>query len=405
MIRISAAGRTDTGRVREANEDAFHVGDSVYAVADGMGGHLAGEVASSLALGPIADLDGRVFADDQIALAALRDAVAAANRAVAAKAARDPAMRGMGTTLTAVLVEGRRAHIAHVGDSRAYLHRGGEFAQLTTDHTLVQKLIDEGRLTREQADHHPHRSVITRAIGVEDSIDVDAMTLEIEPGDRLLVCSDGLTGPVDDAVLARELSDDHATTDEMARRLIDLANRNGGPDNITVVLLEFEELLTAPAPVKVRSGGTDPEGDFTERMSRLGGPPNLAGVPGGGTDQPRSRWPLVGGIVVGVVFVLALMFGALQLSLSRSYYVGVSGQQVTIYRGVPMEFGPFSLSSEFERTALKAEDVPPDFQDDLRDGIAAADLADARDIVANFVRQRDLDQDPGNDTSSTGTDG
>lgn len=387
MMRVNTTGMTDPGRVRDANEDAYHVGDSVHAVADGMGGHLAGEIASSLALGPIADLDGRVFAGDEIALAALRDAVAAANHAVITKAANDPAMRGMGTTLTAVLIEGRRAHIAHVGDSRAYLHRAGEFAQLTTDHTLVQRLIDEGRLTREQADHHPQRSMITRAIGVDDHIDVDAMTLDLLPGDRLLICSDGLTGPVSDADLARELDDDHATTDEVARRLIDLANRNGGPDNITVVLLEFEELRTAPSPVRITTAPGEVAPDFAARMSRFGGTPELAGTKPEG--PPPRRLTLVAGITVAVIVVLVLAIGATKLSLSRSFYVGLSGEQVTIYRGVPVNIGPFSLSSEYQRTALKVQDVSPDFQDNLEDGIPAADLADARDIVRNFERQRD----------------
>lgn len=397
MIRVNTTGLTDPGRVRDANEDAYHVGDSVHAVADGMGGHLAGEIASSLALGPIADLDGRVFADDEIALAALRDAVAAANHAVITKAANDPSMRGMGTTLTAVLIEGRHAHIAHVGDSRAYLHRAGEFAQLTTDHTLVQRLIDEGRLTREQADHHPQRSMITRAIGVDDEIVVDAMTLDLLPGDRLLICSDGLTNPVSDVDLAHELDDDHATTDEVARRLIDLANRNGGPDNITVVLLEFEELQTAPSPVRVSTyTGGEASPDFAGRMSRFGGTPELAGVKPEG--PPQRRLPLVAGIAVAVIVVLLLAVGATQLSLSRSFYVGLSGEQVTIYRGVPVNIGPFSLSSEYLRTALKVSDVSPDFQDNLQDGIPAADLADARDIVSNFERQRDAD-----DTDDTGT--
>jgi len=264
MMRVHASGHTDVGQVREANEDAYHVGDSVFAVADGMGGHLAGEVASSTALEPISELDGHVFSDAAEARAALRAALLDANKAVVTKAADDPQFQGMGTTLTAVMVEGRRAHIAHVGDSRAYLFRDRTFSQLTTDHTLVQRMIDEGRLTREEAARHPQRSVITRAIGVEPDVDVDAMSLDLVPGDVVVLCSDGLTGPVDDDAIAdllESVDTPNVETDERvagtARRLVEAANDAGGPDNITVVVLAFEELPTAPSP---KSAGPAPLG-------------------------------------------------------------------------------------------------------------------------------------------------
>lgn len=233
MIRVSAAGRTDTGRVREANEDAFHVGDSVYAVADGMGGHLAGEVASSLALGPIADLDGRVFADDQIALAALRDAVAAANRAVAAKAARDPAMRGMGTTLTAVLVEGRRAHIAHVGDSRAYLHRAGYgLCRLTHDHTLGELLESRG------LDGSKRQNVLTQAVGGSGDVPtIEARRDRLVPGDRLLLCTDGVSGFVSDDRLG-QLVGARASVDDIVESIMREVLATEARDNLTAVVAE-----------------------------------------------------------------------------------------------------------------------------------------------------------------------
>jgi PPM family protein phosphatase len=223
MMRVEAAGATDTGQVRPANEDAYLVGDSVFAVADGMGGHLAGEVASATALEPIRELDGKVFSEAADAVTALREAVVAANDRVSQMAADEPSYRGMGTTLTATMLEGPRLHVAHVGDSRAYLLRDGAFSQLTDDHTLVQHLIDEGQITREEAAHHPQRSIITRAIGVSREVDVDSMTLDLEAGDQVLLCSDGLTGVVSDEDIASELTHD-AAAESALQRLIDLAN-------------------------------------------------------------------------------------------------------------------------------------------------------------------------------------
>jgi PPM family protein phosphatase len=235
---VAATGLTDVGRVREANEDAYYVGTTLVAVADGMGGHLAGEVASATALEPVRALDGTRFDDGQDAIEALRDAVVQANDTVSQMAEDDPAYRGMGTTLTAAIIEGRRVHLAHVGDSRAYLLRGGRFSQLTDDHTLVQHLVDEGQITPQEAATHPQRSIITRAIGVSRDIEVDTISLELDPGDQLLLCSDGLTGVISDADIAAELSrgDD---PDTVLARLVEAANRGGGPDNITAVLLRY----------------------------------------------------------------------------------------------------------------------------------------------------------------------
>ncbi|MEX0868573.1 MAG: Stp1/IreP family PP2C-type Ser/Thr phosphatase, partial [Nitriliruptoraceae bacterium] len=274
MTRLVATGTTDVGRVRSSNEDAYFVGDSVFAVADGMGGHAAGEVAASTALEPIRALDGRVFGDATEALAALRDAVITANATVSRMAEDDPTYHGMGTTLTATLLEGARLHIAHVGDSRAYLLRDGKFSQITDDHTLVQHLIDEGQITREEAANHPQRSIITRAIGVSPEVDVDSMSLELQPDDILLLCSDGLTGVVDDRTIATTLAqrDDPDTTIET---LVSLANDAGGPDNVTAVLLRYEDAAAArgtngPTTVAIRTRHDDPGADWARKMGTFG---------------------------------------------------------------------------------------------------------------------------------------
>ena len=404
MMRVHASGHTDVGQVREANEDAYHVGDSVFAVADGMGGHLAGEVASSTALEPIAELDGHVYSDAAEARAALRSALLDANKAVVTKAADDPQFQGMGTTLTAVMVEGRRAHIAHVGDSRAYLFRDRTFSQLTTDHTLVQRMIDEGRLTREEASRHPQRSVITRAIGVESDVDVDAMSLDLMPGDVMVLCSDGLTGPVGDDAIADMLEaidspnvDTESRVDDVAARMVDAANAAGGPDNVTVVVLAFEELATAPAPraatnapLIVKSRSDDAEGgDWASRLGRLG---DLGGRRGGpDADGDGERGSVTRGQrVAAVIVVVGLLVGAVVAGgrwvLSRSYYVGLDGEQVVIYQGVPSSVGPFELSWPYDETTLTTEDLPDRVVRDLEEGVSATSATDAATLVDNYRR-------------------
>jgi PPM family protein phosphatase len=411
MTRILAAGVTDTGQVRPANEDAYLVGESVFAVADGMGGHLAGEVASATALQPIEALDGRVFPEATEAVTALREAVVAANAQVSKMAADEPSYRGMGTTLTATMVEGRRIHIAHVGDSRAYLLRNGHFSQLTDDHTLVQHLVDEGQITREEAATHPQRSIITRAIGVSREVDVDSMSLDLEPGDQLLLCSDGLTGVVEDEVIEGELTPD-VDLEEALDRLVERANAAGGPDNITIVILR----VTADEGEQAAAGGngdgprpTDEHGqplqvrtrddrDGEDWADRLGNYGSLGkgGAWSGSEAEERDGGGLlkVGAVVLGIVVLLGLLAGGGWLLLSQSYFVGLEDEDVVIYQGLDAEVGPLELARIVERTELTAGEVPTWYRRSLEDGVAAADLNDARRIVANAPRRDDPDEDP-----------
>ncbi|WP_052664912.1 Stp1/IreP family PP2C-type Ser/Thr phosphatase [Nitriliruptor alkaliphilus] len=426
-----ASGMTDVGRVREANEDAFLVGESIVAVADGMGGHLAGEVASATALEPVKALDGRAFEDGPAAINALRDAVIEANATVSRMAEEEPTYRGMGTTLTAALLEGRRLHLAHVGDSRAYLLRGDRFSQLTDDHTLVQHLVDEGQITREEAATHPQRSIITRAIGVSPEVDVDALSLELDPGDQLLLCSDGLTGVVEDDAIARMLAarDD---PDETLKRLIDAANAGGGPDNVTAVLLRYGEAPTvaggaAPdqdatgpiggpdpaaggggraAPVVIGTRTDTEDGDWARRLGNYGA--LTPGGPGATTGGDDTRGERTVGRTLGRLLVVLLgvaILGGLALLggrflIDRSYYVGLDGDQVVIYRGVDLTLGPLELGRVFERTELTVDEVPTWYAEALEDGVTAADLVDARRIVENAPRRdepnggTDTDADP-----------
>jgi serine/threonine protein phosphatase PrpC len=239
-MRLSSFAGTDVGRARSGNEDSYLCGRTVFAVADGLGGHQGGEVASATAIEPLAALDGREFAAPAEAAEALAGAIREANSAILGRAAGDPALWGMGTTVTAAAIAGDRfLQLAHVGDSRAYLFRGGRLDQLTTDHTLVGELVRRGRLTRDQAAIHPERNILTRAVGLDPGIVVDTPEpLEPEPGDQVLLCSDGLTEAVDDGQIAALLAD-HPDGHQGCRALIDAANAAGGPDNITVVLLQF----------------------------------------------------------------------------------------------------------------------------------------------------------------------
>lgn len=404
MIRFATAATTDVGQVRAANEDGYFEGDSVFAVADGMGGHVAGEVASSTALEPIAALDGRVFPDAATAAASLRSAVLEANQAVARKAAGDPSYRGMGTTLTAAMVEGRRLHVAHVGDSRAYLLRGRTFSQLTEDHTLVQRLVEEGQLSHEEAEHHPQRSVVTRAVGVNRELEVDTLTLELAPGDQILVCSDGLTGVVSDTDIAHRLLADQPPA-EAVEELVRLANDSGGPDNITVVLLRVTTERSAGG--RADPGERDPDRTvvvprpadhledhhWADRLSQLGTFGQARGDP---LQRPAltGRGQRLGALLVALAVLAAIAGGGGWWLLSRSYYVGIDDEQVAIYRGVPGNLGPLGLSWVYEDTRLRVEDVPAYFQNNLADGIIATDRHHARRIVASAPRREPPESAP-----------
>lgn len=380
MIRLHAAGLTDVGRRRAGNEDAMHVGDSVFAVADGMGGHAAGEVASALALEPIAGLDGRVFGDDEQARNALEDAVVQANRGVVEAAEHDTNLQGMGTTLTAALFEGRRLHVAHVGDSRAYLLRQGRVTQLTRDHTFVQQLIDDGSITEEEAATHPHRSVVTRAIGTSATVEIDLETLDLASGDAVLLCSDGLSGVVDDDRIAELMTSDRSPEDTVTA-LVDAANEAGGPDNITAVLLT----MMSDLPAEPAEEGRTTVGPLVIRPDSDAGPARI--LPGPGPDEsvvvdPVARRRRIASIAIGVAVVLGLLLGGGRWLLSRSYYVGLDEQRiVAIYQGVPASLGPLELSWIVEETALTVDDVPAFQEPELEDGIAAVDRQDARNIV------------------------
>ena len=421
-MNVAVGAASDIGQVREGNEDSYLVIAPLYAVADGMGGHRGGEVASNLALETVQTL----FEQGSGTLA---EQVEQANRAVFDRSQKDRSVSGMGTTLTAALIDGGRVHLAHVGDSRAYLFRAGELSLLTEDHTLVHKMVVEGEITEEEAETHPHRSILTRALGVDAAVQVDESNVEVAGGDRILLCSDGLTGMVSDEQI-REILGRNPDPQPAVDELVKEANRAGGIDNITAVILDFvddgsgegstvaAEVHHAPTqerPIPRRSDITivgAPIPEPTPEASSLGTSPGSAPLTGprpsraGGATtatreraaRPPARSPspappptprrsfgrgrkvaLWGGVAVAVL-VLGVVGG--KLYLDRQWFVGVSDGRVAIFRGVPTDVAGVELSSVVVETTIPAEDAQALHQyRDLPEGITADDRAGADEIV------------------------
>src|SRR5213592_97076 len=325
MLRIAEqAYRTDTGRQRNANEDAYFARAPLFAVADGMGGAQAGEVASRLA----AESFEGVQRGEESPEVYLRSIAKTANARIHHLAQADESRSGMGTTFTAALLEGEEVGFAHVGDSRAYLFRDGELKLLTSDHSLVEELRRQGRLTDEQAEDHPQRSIITRALGPERDVEVDTMTYRARPGDVYLLCSDGLTTMVKEDRIAEVLREAR-TLDDAAGRLIADANEAGGRDNITVVAfrvddaaaaVEAEDQLTLVGPAAEEAGltaagveaATGREG--AERTRE----PSTARRRAAVAPRPR-RWPRRAAKVLAAVLVVAAL-AALAVWGARQVY-------------------------------------------------------------------------------------
>ncbi len=370
-MRTRVAAATDIGHVREQNEDRYLVAEPVVAVADGMGGHLGGEVAAQLAVETLERLTERREGS-------LADRVREANRAVWERSRADPAVSGMGTTLTAAELGEGRARIVHVGDSRAYRLRDGELLRLTEDHTVVHRMVLEGQLTEAQAEVHPYRNILTRVLGVEPTVEVDEVEVDLRPGDRLLLCSDGLTGMLPERRIAEVLAEE-ADPRAAADRLVAEANAAGGVDNITVVVVDVLEdggrsaAAGDPPATRVSSATVVEAGPATARPSRARGPDRL--LPPGALRRTAVRL----GVALAVV-VIALI--GLRLYLDAQWYVGVSDGRVAVFRGVPAEIAGFQLHRvvvETEIPAARAQALA--LYRDLDEGITANDRAEAEAIV------------------------
>lgn len=363
-MNVTVGAQTDVGRVRQGNEDSYLLEPPIYVVADGMGGHIAGDVASATAVDVIAagardaeSLDGP----------ALADLVNRANEAIWEKARSDPSLRGMGTTCTLLMIDGATAHLAHVGDSRAYLLREGTLNQLTEDHTLVERMVREGRLSAEEAASHPQRSVITRALGVDQNVQVDVLREQLTRGDRILLASDGLTSMVgsDDIAGVLKTEDDPQAA---ADRLVEMANAAGGEDNVTVLVVDVGK-DGAPAPPRAAPARHD---------TRPGAEPQ--------TEPSPRRWvrPLVWAVAV-VALVAIAAIAAVQWALSNSWYVGFSDDGVvTIYQGIPEEIAGRTFADPERETGITEDEVPETFVNDLEAGVKVESLDEAEVYVRNI---------------------
>jgi serine/threonine protein phosphatase PrpC len=352
-MKIEAGFATDVGRVREGNEDAYLVEPPLYAVADGMGGHRGGDVASQLALATIEDLSKQ-------GKGSLGEQVREANRLVFERAAEDRRLAGMGTTLTAAVISPEGAHLAHVGDSRAYMLRAGALRRLTEDHTLVNRMVRAGEISEKEAEQHPHRNVLVRALGTEPDVDVDEESVGLLDADRLVLCSDGLTGMVAEEQI-QAILEAAATPQEAADRLVRTANRAGGVDNITVLVLDVSEAEAGP-------GGTTAGGGTAARAARAG------------IDRSTLlRW--AARAAVGLAVVLALLFGV-RAFVESQWYVGIDDGDVAVFQGIPAEALGFQLSHVEVQTTIPAADVTDNpLWSNLPNGLTAPSREEALQIV------------------------
>ena len=400
-LQLRFGARSDVGLTREGNEDALYAGPRLLAVADGMGGHAAGEVASRVVIEALVPLD-ETPPDGEIT-DAMRHAVETANGYLRDMVAADNALEGMGTTLTALLWAQQTLGLVHIGDSRAYLFRDGRLEQVTHDHTLVQTLIDQGRITPDEANTHPQRSWITNALDGRPDIELDLSIRDVRVGDRYLVCSDGLSSYVSEQTIAEALGsgDPQAACDQ----LVDLALRAGGLDNITCIVADIvDEEDTEDGPI-VGGAAANPDGQSPavhsdspaaraaavkpRRPSKPSAPvPPPAAAPATDDADPPARGRVSRRLVLVLALVALIVVGGAIGTLfyiRTLYYVGVAKSAtptVGIYRGVDGSLLGLQLDSLTDRSNVPVSALPDDERARVTSGIQADGHSDAQRIVA-----------------------
>ncbi|WP_327137230.1 Stp1/IreP family PP2C-type Ser/Thr phosphatase [Streptomyces sp. NBC_01340] len=426
-LSLRFAAGSHKGMIREGNEDSGYAGPRLLAIADGMGGQAAGEVASSEVISTIVALDDDVPGSD--ILTSLGTAVQRANDQLRMMVEEDPQLEGMGTTLTALLWTGQRLGLVHVGDSRAYLLRDGVLTQITQDHTWVQRLVDEGRITEEEATTHPQRSLLMRALGSGDHVEPDLSIREVRAGDRYLICSDGLSGVVSHQTMEDTLAS-YQGPQETVQNLIELALRGGGPDNITVIIADVLDIDSGDTLAVQLSDTPVVVGAVAEnqhqlhdngamqtpagRASSLGrpvpgqggggefGPPGSGDTtdyaPAGGfgdysdedfiKPRPGRRW-----LKRSFYSVLALavigggLYGGYRWTQTQ-YYVGIQDEHVALYRGISQDLAWVSLSKvEKDHPEIELKYLPPYQQKQIKATIAEGGLKNAQQKISELATQ------------------
>ncbi|MDP9027117.1 MAG: protein phosphatase 2C domain-containing protein [Actinomycetota bacterium] len=400
----TSAAVSHVGKIRSNNQDSGYAGVHLFVVADGMGGHAGGDVASAIAAKRIAEADA-AYPSVRDAEFALQQALIAANSILAETVFEHSELTGMGTTVSGILRVGDQLALAHIGDSRVYRFRDGEFTQITADHTFVQRLVDSGRITPEEAAVHPRRSVLMRVLGdVDAAPEIDTAIFDTKPGDRWMLCSDGLSSYVADDKMSAILGTVH-TAQGAADRLVKESLDHGAPDNVTVILVDIDDSdgTSGIAPVFVGSAAVPLsfESDAARRPIRLptlllhplkATPPEDSHFEPEGEgyleelieeDRKRARrrriiW------LVALVFAVAAIVGGVFAAYSwtqSKYYVGDEKGRVAIYQGVQQNIGPISLSSVYQSTAITVSSLPAFQRQSVETTIPADNLRDALNIV------------------------
>jgi protein phosphatase len=349
------------GMIRSGNEDAGLASSRVLAVADGMGGHAAGEIASGSVIQSLASQLNEVPTKASDVRKWLQDCANIAHANVGDLIADNPDRRGMGTTLSAVIACEDRVVIGHVGDSRIYLWRNDSLTQITTDHTYVQLLVQQGQLTPDEAVHHPRRNLLMRAIDGIHEVEMDLSELVVQAGDRFLVCSDGLTGVVGDEHIARILAAPDLTY--AASTLLELALAAGAPDNVTVLIGHYDEQSVTTAPFLVGAAQAE---DLAPRRTHH-------------VRNRRVRWAF------GILLVAILASTLSARWLGSQWFVGSTNGHVAIFRGLDREIGPINFAHLYTETKYPVAVLDIVDQQDLLDGIAVGNLVEAEFAIQDLL--------------------
>ncbi len=388
------AARSDVGLVRSQNQDSGFAGPHLLVVADGMGGAAGGDIASSIVVARLAALEGEGLGADE-ALDELKNAIADAHGEIVARAQNDPELSGLGTTVTALLRSGNTLAMAHIGDSRAYLLRDGELDQVTTDHSFVQHLVDTGRLSAADAEHHPKRSMLLRVLGdIDADVPVDISVRETRPGDRWMLCSDGLSGVVSRATIHETMLEVEDPGD-CADALLALAMAGGAPDNVTCIIGDVVDLDASPSeadrsitPQVVGSAAKDRSRPSMGSDTPAGRAARLAAPQAEDAEDERERtwWFRARAWLLPLAALVVLLVGAwgTYMWTQTQYFVGTADGKVAIYRGIPQSIGSFDLHTLVQTTPVRLSDLLPYERERIEAAIRTSSLDEAEEIVASL---------------------